>query len=159
MREKACHPSFWHSTDLPLKFIFLHLKSLHFTSTKWFSSTLAHGQHHALFMWTPASRRSFFFFIFKKIKISKIYFRFGKFQKYTPVALWGATGLKCNFFSSNLQRSPWRKKRGGMSPPQRAIGPCRPPQGRQGPVARWGGDRVPISFCHLSLKIQEKREG
>ena len=45
----------------------------------------------------------------------------------------GATGLKCNFFSSNLQRSPWRKKRGA----------CRPPQGRQAPVARWGGDRVP----------------
>jgi len=31
----------------------------------------------------------FFFFIFKKIKISKIYIGFGKFQKYTPVALWG----------------------------------------------------------------------
>jgi hypothetical protein len=31
----------------------------------------------------------FFFFIFKKIKILKIYVRFGKFQKYTPVALWG----------------------------------------------------------------------
>ena len=82
----------------------------------------------------PTSFRSisgFFFFIFKKIKISKIYVGFGKFQKYTPVALWGATGLKCNFFSSNLQRSPWRKKRGGLSPPQRATGPCRPPQGRQ----------------------------
>ena len=40
----------------------------------------------------------------------------------------GATGLKCIFFS-NLQRSPWSKKKGGA---------CRPPQGRQGPVARWG---------------------
>ena len=30
----------------------------------------------------------------------------------------GATGLKCNFFSSNLQRSPWRKKkRGPVAPP------------------------------------------
>jgi len=29
----------------------------------------------------------FFFFIFKKNKISKIYVRFEKFQKYTPVAL------------------------------------------------------------------------
>jgi len=40
----------------------------------------------------PASsldHRGFFFFIFKKIKISKIYVDFGKFQKYTPVALWG----------------------------------------------------------------------
>ena len=56
----------------------------------------------------------------------------------------GATGLKCNFFSSNLQRSPWRKKkRGACRPPPRATGPCRPPQGRQAPVARWGGDRVP----------------
>ena len=71
------------------------------------------------------------FLYLKKIKISKIYVGFGKFQKYTPVALWGATGLKCNFFSSNLQRSPWRKKRGGpVAPPQRATGPCRPPQGR-----------------------------
>src|SRR6185437_14997753 len=76
----------------------------------------------------------FSFLYLKKNKISKLYVRFGKFQKYTPVALWGATGLKCNFFSSNLQRSPWRKKRRGG---------CRPPQGRQAPVARWGGDRVP----------------
>ena len=43
-----------------------------------------------------------------------------------------ATGPKCNFFSSNLQRSPWRKKRGA----------CRPPNGRQGPVAHPSGDRV-----------------
>ena len=28
----------------------------------------------------------FFFFILKKIKISKIYVRFEKFQKYTPIA-------------------------------------------------------------------------
>ena len=28
-----------------------------------------------------------------------------------------ATGPKCNFFSSNLQRSPWRKKRGAVAPP------------------------------------------
>ena len=36
-----------------------------------------------------AKQGGFFFFIFKKIKISKIYVGFGKFQKYTPVALWG----------------------------------------------------------------------
>ena len=53
----------------------------------------------------------------------------------------GRQGSNVIFFSSNLQRSPWRKKRGGR-PPQRATGPCRPPQGRQAPVARWGGDRV-----------------
>ena len=55
-------------------------------------------------------------------------------------------------------------------------GACRPPNGRQGPVAHpWGdrglspvggGDRPPCqaaicrhSLCHLSLKIQKKREG
>ena len=37
----------------------------------------------------------------------------------------GATGLKCNFFPSNLQRSPWRKKKEGA---------CRPPNGRQAPL-------------------------
>ena len=57
----------------------------------------------------------------------------------------GATGLKCIFFS-NLQRSPWSKKTGGLSPSQRATGPCRPPQGRQAPVARWGGDRLPPPY-------------
>ena len=44
-----------------------------------------------------------------------------------------ATGLKCNFFSSNLQRSPWRKKRGGPVAP--------PPNGRQAPVAHPRGDQ------------------
>ena len=48
----------------------------------------------------------------------------------------GATGLKCNIFvSSNLQRSPWRKKKRGA---------CRPPNGRQAPVAHPRGDR-PLS--------------
>ena len=51
----------------------------------------------------------------------------------------GRQGSNVIFFSSNLQRSPWRKKKeGGLLPPQRATGPCRPPQGRQAPVARWG---------------------
>ena len=73
-----------------------------------------------------------------------------------------ATGPKCNFFSPNLQRSPWRKKGGACRPPQRATGACRPPLGRHGPVARWGGDRGPSpvvcrhSLCDLSLKIQKK---
>ena len=36
----------------------------------------------------PAAATLFFlFYILKKIKISKIYVRFGKFQKYTPFAL------------------------------------------------------------------------
>ena len=55
----------------------------------------------------------------------------------------GATGLKCNFFFFKFAtKSLEKKKEGGLSPPQRATGPCRPPQGRQAPVARWGGDRV-----------------
>ena len=55
----------------------------------------------------------------------------------------------------------------GLSPTPGATGACRPPQGRQEPVARWGGDRVPPPYispgrhplCHFSLKIQEKRDG
>ena len=39
-----------------------------------------------------------------------------------------ATGPKCNFFSSNLQRGLWKKK--ALSPPQRATGACRPLGGR-----------------------------
>ena len=50
----------------------------------------------------------------------------------------GATGLKCNFFSSNLQRSPWRKKRGG-------------------PVARWGGDRVLCSLLNFRKFLQRPK--
>ena len=91
--------------------------------------------------------RAFFFFIFKKIKISKIYVWFEIFQKYPRSPPNRATDPKCNFFSSNLQRGPWPKKRGlspptpmgdrGLSPtpgatgPCRwATGPCRPPEGR-----------------------------
>ena len=112
----------------------------------------------------------FFFFIFLKIKISKIYVRLNIFQKYPRSPLQRATGPKCNFFSLNLQRCPWKKKeacrppksdRGGLSPPPlgRPLGPahgrsrgaCRPPRerqgglspphGRQGPVAHPRGDR------------------
>ena len=64
-----------------------------------------------------------------------------------------ATDPKCNFFSPNLQRSPWRKKKGGpVAPP---TGDRPPPffflQGLRckfeekklhfGPVALWEGDR------------------
>ena len=47
----------------------------------------------------------FSFLYLKKIKISKIYVRFGNFQKYTPVALWGATGLKCNVNHQILRKN------------------------------------------------------
>ena len=45
----------------------------------------------------------------------------------------GATGLKCNFFLQICNEVPGEKKRGGLSPPQRATGACRPLGGRQGP--------------------------
>ena len=45
------------------------------------------------------SRGAFFSFLdLKKIKISKIYVRFEKIQKYTPVALWGRHALNVIFF-------------------------------------------------------------
>ena len=103
------------------------------------------SRHCWVFLWPNNERESssgssggFFFFIFKKNKISKIYVGFGKFQKYTPVALWGATGLKCNFFLQICNEVPGEKKRGGLSPPQRATGPCRPWGGRQGPLMQIG---------------------
>ena len=40
-----------------------------------------------------------------------------------------ATGPMCNFFSSNLQRGPWKKK-GGCRPPRATSGPS--PRARQG---------------------------
>ena len=79
----------------------------------------------------PPTQAVFSFLYLKKIKISKIYVGFGKFQKYTPVALWGATGLKCNFFKF-ATKSLEKKKEGA----------CRPPNGRQAPVAHPRGDRV-----------------
>ena len=48
--------------------------------------------------------------------------------------------LSVIFFSSNSQRGPWQKKKA-----------CRPPNGRQGPVARWAGDRVPFPLCRASF--------
>ena len=46
-----------------------------------------------------------------------------------------ATGPKCIFFLQICNEVPV-EKRGGVAPPQRATGACRPPLGRQGPVAR-----------------------
>ena len=56
-----------------------------------------------------------------------------------------ATGPKCYFFLQICNEVPGEKKR-GLSPPQWATGTCRPPLGRQGPVARWEGDRPPLFF-------------
>ena len=55
---------------------------------RWLSALRA-KYHEKAGLFSKRSLGGFFFFIFKKIKISKIYVSFGKFQKYTPVALWG----------------------------------------------------------------------
>ena len=54
----------------------------------------------------------------------------------------GATGPKCIFFFKFTMRFLAKKKQGGLSPPKRATGACRPPQGRQGSVAHQRGDRA-----------------
>jgi len=55
--------------------------------------------------------KSFFFFIFKKIKILKIYVYFEKFQKYHLVALWGGRqALDVFFFFKFATRSMAEKK-------------------------------------------------
>ena len=59
-----------------------------------------------------------------------------------------ATGPMCNFFFKFATKS-LEKKKGPVAPPQRATGACRPPLGRQGPVARWGGDSPPFLFLGL----------
>ena len=80
----------------------------------------------------------------------------------------GRQDLSVIFFLQICNEVPGGKKRGGLSPPQRATGACRPPLGRQGPVPRWGATGASMSFepaifrhslYHLSIKIQEKREG
>ena len=71
----------------------------------------------------------FSFLYFFKIKISKIYVRFEIFQKYPRSPPHRATGLKCNFFFQIRNEVPGKKR------------PCRPPNGRQGPVAQPWGDR------------------
>ena len=71
-----------------------------------------------------------------------------------------ATGPKCNFFFFKFATKSLEKKKDlsppsplggdrGLSPTPRATGACRPPLGRQGPVARWGGDRPPLFFLGL----------
>ena len=112
--------------------------------------------------WLPSthvSRSGFFFFIFKKIKISKIYVHFGKFQKYTPVALWGATGLKCNFFLLQIcNKVPGGKKKEGACRPPTGDRPLSPLGWATGPVARWEGDRPPFFFTPgTSLQILKKK--
>ena len=53
----------------------------------------------------------------------------------------GRQALSVIFFFKFATRCLAKKR--GLSLTQRTTRACRPPQGRQGPVARWGGDRVP----------------
>ena len=92
-------------------------------------------------------RRGFLFFIFKKNKISKIYVRFGKFQKYTPVALCGATWLKCNFFFFKFATKSLEKKK---------RGPVAPPTGDR-PLSPVGGASPPFFPPGTSLQIWRKK--
>ena len=94
-----------------------------------------------------------------------------KYYKNTPRSpLQRATGPKCNFFSLNLQGSPW-KKRGGCRPapprvnngpsPRARQGACRPPpSGDRGkpPYIR-SNPPLPYSFePENSTKNPKKRE-
>ena len=66
-----------------------------------------------------------------------------------------ATGLKCNFFFFKFAtKSLEKKKRGPVAPPtgDRPLSPTPGATGSPPPAGRH-------SLCHLSLKIQEKREG
>ena len=88
----------------------------------------------------------FSFLYFLKIKISKIYVRFEIFQKYPRSPPIGRQVLSVIFFLQIRNEVPGKKK--GPVAPQRATGACRPPLGRQGPVAPLGGD-MPFFFQGL----------
>ena len=66
--------------------------------------------------------------------------------KNIPRSLYGGRqGSNVIFFLQICNEVPGeKKKRGGLSPPQRATGPCRPLGGRQGPVLAW--PTKPIEF-------------
>ena len=55
-----------------------------------------------------------------------------------------ATCPNCNFFSSNSQRSPWRKKK-DLSPVGGATGACRPAHGRPALGPAHGRGRGPVA--------------
>ena len=85
---------------------------------------------------TQLESRVLFFFIFKKNQNFKNICPFWNISKLPPVALWGATGPKCNFFLQICNEVHDKKKaRGpvapptgdrGLSPTPGATGACRP---------------------------------
>ena len=75
-----------------------------------------------------------------------------KNSKNIPRSPYGrATGLKCNFFSSNLQRSPWRKKKRGACRPPTGDRPLSPTPGATGPCRPLGGRQAPPFFCRTFI--------
>src|SRR6185437_5273363 len=83
---------------------------------------------HYRVMWAVFS-----FLYLKKIKFQKYMSVFKYFKNIPRSPSHRATGPMCNFFFQICNEVPGEKKKRGA---------CRPPQGRQAPVARWGGDRV-----------------
>ena len=66
-----------------------------------------------------------------------------------------ATGPKCNIFFFKFATKSLEKKK-AQSPVGGATGACRPPLGRQGPVARWEGDRAfffPGTYFELFVRV------
>ena len=71
----------------------------------------------------------------------------------------GTTGLKFNFFSSNLQRNPWRKKKRGPVAHPKGDRVLSPVGGATGTSMSFAPAIFRHSLYHLSIKIQEKTEG
>src|SRR6185312_2816369 len=94
----------------------------------------------------------FFFFIFKKkLKFQKYVSVLENFKNIPRSPYRGRQGSNVFFFFKFATKSLEKKKEGGMSPPQRATGPCRPPPGRppSGPARGagrppWGGKGGPF---------------
>ena len=108
---------------------------------------MGHGPWDRSAIW-----RFFSFFILKKIKISKIYFHFKKYQKYPPVAPHRATGAKCNFFFQIRNEVPGQKK---------CKGAYRPPSGDRGthPYICLRPPFPPHLSPKIPPKIQKKNRG
>ena len=87
----------------------------------------------------------FSFLYLKKLKFQKYMSVLENFKNIPRSSYGGRHGSNVIFFFFKFAIKSLEKKK-GLSPPQRATGPCRPPQGRQGPVARWGGDRGPSPY-------------
>ena len=60
------------------------------------------------------------------------------------------------FFFKFATKSLEKKKRGGPVAPLTGDSPCRPPQGRQAPVARWGATD-PFFFRDFVANLKKKK--